>query len=416
MASSYLDHAYEPDPGSGVGLADPGQVVTCRERVLAPDGAVLGYALTLVRVAADGSPVETDDGGADPELHRQYVRLDLLNLVADRVAFIPGTPQMLEGSLPEHGGFIHLVVDLPERFEQERDAYRRLVALRASGVELCLHGYTGTALQKVLLPLVAFVTVEPASFAELPSLVSSAHAVGTRVLASGVRDAASRELCVGAGVDGLRGGEAVRADPDEQRGLHASQVQCLLALQLLVGGDVDLDQVASIIQVDPALTFGVLHLVNSGAFALGHGVETVQQALVLLGVRQVTTLIVALALDATPDPMDSLWRILARARTCEALAAEPAGYTVGLLSALVAELEVPADVVLDQIGVTLPVATAVRRLEGPLGRVLAAVLAHEHHDNVCVCRAGFTPAVVSSVYVRCLAESLATARSATRAS
>ncbi|NTW41423.1 MAG: HDOD domain-containing protein, partial [Cellulomonadaceae bacterium] len=248
----------------------------------------------------------------------------------------------------------------------------------------------------------------------LGEVVRAAHAAGTRVLATGVHDALTEDLCRLAAVDGLRGGSdhraAAAAESSAPKVLRAGQLQCLAALHLLNKGDVDLGEVGQVIDTDPVLTLRVLHLVNSGAFALRREIDTVQHAVVLLGVREIANLVTALAIDARPDAMDSLWRILARALTCELLSGDPAGYTVGMLSALIGELGVPADVVLDKVGVSPAVADAVRALEGPMGQVLAAVLAHERNDAVGVVWAGYSHVDVSDAYVACLADALATVR------
>jgi EAL and modified HD-GYP domain-containing signal transduction protein len=162
------------------------------------------------------------------------------------------------------------------------------------------------------------------------------------------------------------------------------------------------------------LTLRTLNLVNSGAFALRREVDTVHQAVVLLGVREVTVLVSTLLVDARPDAMDSLWFILARSLTCEILADDPAGYTVGMLSALAGQLGVPPEVILDKVGVSQAVRDAVAEETGPLGSVLAAVRAHERRDPGAVLEAGLLPAEVSSAYVRCVADALATARTVTR--
>ena len=63
-------------------------------------------------------------------------------------------------------------------------------------------------------------------------------------------------------------------------------------------------------------------------------------------VRRWWRIAATLLVDARPDAMDSLWFILARSLTCEILADDPAGYTVGMLSALAGQLGVPPEVIL----------------------------------------------------------------------
>ena len=112
--------------------------------------------------------------------------------------------------------------------------------------------------------------------------------------------------------------------------------------------------------------------------------------------------------------MDRLWVILARAMACEALSDDPAGYTVGMLSALAAQLGVPVEALLAKVGVSASVADAIRAEAGPLGNVLRAVRAHERSHTAGVLATGRAPGEVSRVYLGCLRDALAIARTVTR--
>lgn len=380
-----------------------------REPVVTTAGTVLGYVVT---VTADGVPPEAR---ALVE-HARYMELDLAAIVADRIAFIPATVPMLDGIFPEPVVPGRLVLDLPTRFEQLPDATDRATALRALGARLALVGYRATPTQDGLLRYVDFVVVDvrEVGVEALPGLVERARQAGPQVLVTGATDPATFERCVAAGVDGMRAvyGER-RPTGGQTRVLRAGELQCLAVLHLLSQPDVQLSEVAQVVDTDPVLTLRVLHLVNSGAFGIT-SVDTVLQAVVLLGARELTALVSALLVDARPDAMDSLWFILARALTCEALSDDGAGYTVGMLSALASELGLPPEVVVEKVGVSAMVADAVVDGSGPLGQVLTAVRAHENKDPDAVVAAGLDPAEVSDTYLRCVADALATAQTATR--
>jgi EAL and modified HD-GYP domain-containing signal transduction protein len=196
--------------------------------------------------------------------------------------------------------------------------------------------------------------------------------------------------------------------------LRAGQAQCLTILNLLNQPDASPVDVAQVVETDPVLTLRVLHLVNSGVYALGHQVDTVRQAVVLLGPAEVSTLVTALALEAQPGAMDRLWFILARAMACEVLADDGAAYTVGMLSALASQLGVPVNAVLAKVGVSQVLGDAIAREAGPLGQVLRAVRAHERSDPDGVVAAGMDPVIVSRVYLGCLRDALSIARTVTR--
>jgi EAL and modified HD-GYP domain-containing signal transduction protein len=385
-----------------------------RDPIVTIDGRVLGYTVTI-RLEQGPEDAPLNRSAHEAILHEQHLALDLASLVADRDLHVPAVGPMLDGFVPTPPEGGRLVVDLPPGFELVADAEPRAAALHSLGVGLDLSGFAATPLQVRLLPYLHSVTIDPMTLEQpLADVVEVAHEAGVAVLAAGVVDVDLLEACLAAGVDALRGSVAERARAVAQKVgpkvLRPGQLQCLVALHLLHQDHVDLGEIADLIDTDPVMTLRVLHLVNSGAFSLFSRVDTVHRAVVLLGVREVTALIAALAIDSRPGAMDSLWLILARALACESLADDAAAYTVGMLSALIDELGVPADVVLEKVGVSDVVSDAVRELAGDLGPVLTAVLAHEAGDTARISAAGFDPADVSDVYLTCLADALETAK------
>lgn len=397
-----------------------------RDPVTTLDGQVVGYVVS-VAPSAPAVPTQRPAGSAavaagrategpvaaPAEAHDHYLALHLPDVVADRYAFLPATPAMLEGHLPAPSAPGRLVLELPPGFEERDDAIERATVLRALGADLALTGYRGLPAQDALLPHVGYAVVDRAgTVLPLSLLVYRLHGAKVRALAPDVHDQAAVDECRAAGVDALYGGHAIRTEaPPEPpaRVLRAGELQCLAIMHLLQQPDADMAEVAQVVDTDPVLTLRLLHLVNSSAFGFGAGIDTTQQAVVLLGAREVSTLVASLLLDARPDAMDSLWFILARALTCEALTDDGAAYTVGMLSALAAQLALPVDLILDKVGVSATVRAAVKG-EGPLGAVLLAVRAHERKDSTGVLEAGMLPAEVSAAYMRCLADALETVR------
>ena len=183
-------------PASPVPLG--GGATVHRDPVVTLDGRVVGY---VVSVTVDDPPLPAD------LLHRQYMSLDLPNLVADRYAFVPATTQMLDGFVPVPAVPGRLVLQLPLGFEHSPDAAARAAALRGLGMELALLDYRGTGEQEAVLPHVGFVVVDPSiPGLPLPALVHHVHNAGARVLAADVHASDVEDACRAAGVDGLYGG------------------------------------------------------------------------------------------------------------------------------------------------------------------------------------------------------------------
>jgi c-di-GMP phosphodiesterase len=139
-------------------------------------------------------------------------------------------------------------------------------------------------------------------------------------------------------------------------------------------------------------------------------VTSLRQALVLIGPRRLRSWVVLTLLEGgtTRNTSDDLWSVLARAHTCQRLATDDGdlAFTIGLLSGCADLLGTDAAAVADGSGVGPQARQALLDGEGPAGRALQAVLAHERDDVAAVTAAGLVPFDVSRAYLESLSESL----------
>ena len=77
-------------------------------------------------------------------------------------------------------------------------------------------------------------------------------------------------------------------------------------LQMTQADDVSLADIARVIQQDPALTVKVLKVVNSSLFGMSRRISSVQQAMVVLGLRTVKVMVLSFSLvDTLKDRRNS---------------------------------------------------------------------------------------------------------------
>lgn len=156
----------------------------------------------------------------------------------------------------------------------------------------------------------------------------------------------------------------------------------LQALAELTTGEPSFEQLERVIEADVGLSVALLKHVNSAFFALPREIDTVREALVLLGARAVRRWATVVALNGTGAPDQLVALALLRARMCELLGQgtdeeRERLFTVGLFSAADALLDLPMAEVLEQLPLSSEVRDALERHEGRRGRVLSTVLRYE---------------------------------------
>ena len=165
----------------------------------------------------------------------------------------------------------------------------------------------------------------------------------------------------------------------------------LLNLLHLVQGDADTAELAKAMRLDPVLSFRILRYLNSPALALTRRIDSLEQAVTILG-RQKLARWLAVLLFSVREPQLSDWLLienaLTRGRLMEVLGAQslPGGhhdplFLTGIFSCLDRLLRRPLADILQ----AMPVADAIRQAllehQGPYASLLAVAEASEATDQ-----------------------------------
>ncbi|MBX2801961.1 MAG: HDOD domain-containing protein [Myxococcales bacterium] len=170
-----------------------------------------------------------------------------------------------------------------------------------------------------------------------------------------------------------------------QRSSTAPARQTLLRLVArLYDPDVSLQEIEQIVSSDVGLSYRILRIINSAYYHLPREVNSVRQAVALLGLRFTRTWVSLIALaDLGDAPTEVVTSAAVRAKMCERLAQlkrrdDPdAYYLSGLFSMLDAILDQPLKDVVGSLPLTPDIKQALLLKDGPIGQALRCVLAHE---------------------------------------
>lgn len=383
-------------------LEDRPAVFFNRMPLIAADGLVWGYCLAVV------DPTKTR-AGDEEKLEIALHELDLDKLAYTRPLLVPGTMNLLDGStaLPHHDGVLGLVI--PPELLKAPGAEEHMRRLRNEGVLTVLSDYRGGERQDELLPFASHVQVSFGSdVLDHADLVARASAAGVKVIAEGLPGGLQGSAWP-TGAQLVMDARYGAQQHETERQLSPNELACLEAVRLLAEDDVEPSKIATVLGTDPEMVMRLLHLVNASTEGLPNRVDSLQQAIVLLGPTKITGLVMASLISSTVKNIDNLWLLIARGAACRELAGgDDAAYTVGLLSALANETGIPTRTLAERTRVSREASAALILHEGPLGRILQAVIAHEHHDPEGVALAGLSPEAVALAYLEAIPWALST--------
>jgi EAL and modified HD-GYP domain-containing signal transduction protein len=369
-----------PAPAVAVAEAPPlvaepetDEIAVVRRPLTDPEGAVVGYELL----------VHAPDAGARATaalLLDAFGEIGLERLAGRHPAWIPMTPEFLleVGTPPVRPDRVVLQLSVTELSEQVLSALQRL---RFAGYTIATDGYDE---RLAALAQLVRIPVDGRSDDELQAAIAAPKQRGLQLVATGVANREELARCHALGFSVFQGDFFAAPDPTRQRRVGTGGISSLAALAEVAKPDATFEDLELAIGTDVGLSLKLLRYVNSAFFALPRTVESVREALTLLGTATVRRWATVMALvSATDAPEELVELALQRARMCEVLGgnrsldASDGHFTVGLFSVADALLDTPMEDVLATLPFSDEIQAALLRREGPKGELLKTVVAYE---------------------------------------
>jgi EAL and modified HD-GYP domain-containing signal transduction protein len=394
--------------------AGPG-LFAARQPILDTSRRIRGYELLYRQTASATTAAGPSTDVATAGVIEALFGIGFDTLTSGNRAFLNISRQLLLDGIPTVLPKDRVVLELGADVDADDDVLRACRELRLAGYTLALDDFTPSDRNAPLVPLAGFVKVDfqraSESGAGLPTDLPGHPAI----VAKHVETAGAFQGAVDGGYDLFQGFFLGKPVLKAGRAVAQQHVAGLTLLHALHDPDLTIAQLDNLVRRDAALCFLILRTVNSAAYALRTTVETIREALVLLGrdtVRRWAALW-ALAGLGRQTHSELLTMATVRARCCELLAAsagedhDPAeGFMVGLCSLLDAILEQPMPVVLASTPISGNVRAALLGADNIARRTLDCVVAYEQGEwEKCVAlgaAARLEPAVLPKAYAEAL--------------
>jgi len=338
-------------------------------------------------------------------------------LLRDKQLFLDAVPAMLSTDalfdLPPE----YTVLSLPAHYLMDADARAAVKAVRAGGVGISLRGLEVKHLTPALAPYASHVEMRFAGInvAAQARSYAAARQSSLRMVGRPVTNWIDYDACASLGLDAFVGKLHLTPRPGNPvTGLNAAQTIILQLMQMVQNND-DIPKLESVLKRDPALTYKLLRNINSAGFGAGREVQSIRQAISLMGYaplyRWLTMLLAsASASGYSPVLMETA---VVRGRLTELLGLHslPKGeaenlFVAGMFSLLDRLLGIPMKEVLETIPLPPEVVRALMSREGMYGPYLALAEACELSSNLVGALAGsleLNPLEVNKAHLSALA-------------
>ncbi|MET3129832.1 c-di-GMP-related signal transduction protein [Oxalobacteraceae bacterium GrIS 1.11] len=363
-----------------------------REPLLDPKQRVIGYELSWQQHGAAPS------SGAEMEALVGFVASQLNDdergwLLHDKLLFLDAVPAMLSTDA---------LFDMPPEFTvlsiqsselANPDTLAAVRGLRAGGVGIALRDPDPSMFTKNLAGTASFIEVRfsGADVAAQARVFAALKQSSVRMVGRPVSTWTDFDACAALGLDAFVGKLHLTPRPGNPvKGLNPAQT-VILQLMQMVKKNAEIKQLEDALKRDAALSYKLLRFINSASFSLGREVQSLRQALALLGYAPLyrwLTLLLATASTSGYSPV-LMETAVVRGRLAELLGVAALGknaaenlFVAGMFSLLDRLLGLPMAEVLDTIQLPDDVVAALLTRGGLYGPYVALSEACELNSDL----------------------------------
>ncbi len=359
-----------------------------RQPIFDTKGRVYAYELLFRSGLHNYFDCDDQDHAAASVIANSNLLFDLNEMTSGTRAFINCTRRVLTEELMTTLPRNQVVVEVLEDVEPDPELIAACKALKQQGYVLALDDFVYHKNYEPLLELADIIKVDflLSDVEEQERLAKTMIPRGIKMLAEKVETHEVYEHARQMGYQYFQGYFFAKPVIISRKDIPTNKMQFMRILKEVHSEDVDFQKLGKTIQSEVSLSYKLLKLINSAAFALRHRVTSIVQALSLLGLKEIRSWVSLLSISFMADdkPAELINSSLIRARLCEELAL-PCGFgarkddmfLMGLFSLLDTIMSRPIDEILSEIQVEEDIHEALIGEPGPLNNILELVKAME---------------------------------------
>ncbi|WP_136414369.1 MULTISPECIES: EAL domain-containing protein [Oxalobacteraceae] len=364
-----------------------------RQPILDRSQALVAYEL-LFRNAAVGPANITNDLSATASVIAHASQLGMEKVIGNVLGYVNVDAAVLMSDIFQFLPREQVVLEIVETMKVTPEILARIEQLVQEGFRFALDDViTDSDDVQKLLPLVEIIKFDlrDMPLSALLKLTPRFRSANKKLLAEKVENQEQFDTCLELGFDYFQGYYFAKPVILSGKKLSPSQL-AIMQLMTLITSDADTSEVERAIKNDVSLCFNLLRLVNTPAVGVRRRIDSVNQALLLLGRNQLQRWL-QIMLYAEPckkgQSMTPLLTLAAtRGKLLELIAQqyEPhnrsiadTAFTVGIMSLMDTLFSIPMAEILEQVAVVDAVSDALLHRRGDFGDMLKLA---EHMERI----------------------------------
>lgn len=387
------------------------EIFVGRQPIFTRDLDVYAYELMPHSATESDTDTASADTATSQVIINAFMEIGIDKLVGKKTAFITLTEHFLQSDyelpLPKD----RVILKIPSYVNITDEVINGTKRLADAGFKLAIDNYLQHPPLQALSSMASIIdiNIENLKESEIRAHLKILKKLHPIILADHVKTHDEYDTCRDVGVDYIQGYFLNRPRIISGESLDSNQMSIINLLSTLYNPETDTDTIVDVISKDVALSYKILQLMNSAFFSRSNKIESIKQATVMLGRKQLCTWASMMALTGMDNkPREQVRISMIRARSCELLA-EKAGlkpadsfFTVGMFSSLDLLMDKSLEELIPPLPLADSVVAALLNREGDLGDAINCTLAQEQGDWINIRFADLSPEDLSDINIEAI--------------
>jgi len=358
-----------------------------RQPIYNRNKGVMGYELLYRSNAVNRASITDGDKASCETILNSFMHIGIDNIAGSAFAFINLPREFIvdEDLTPMFNE--QAVLEILEDIKPDDEVIDGIVRLKANGYRIALDDFV------LRDELIAFV--ELADFIKIDIHASTKEEIKTqfnllkkyksKLIAEKVETYELYQFCYDLGFDYFQGYFFCHPEMLKQKSLPSNKMVILNLIKKLQNPDIETSDLEQILVQDITLSYKLLRYINSAAFGLRREVDSIKDAIILLGIDNLKNWISLIMMSKIIEtkPTELIVTGMIRGKMCELLAekyhpeVKHQMFIIGLFSVLDALMDQPLIDLLDTVILSTEIKLALLDKVGTQGEIYNYVLQYE---------------------------------------
>ncbi len=347
-----------------------------------------------------------------------FYELNNQKFLDGKITFITFTPNLLLKNIPKMFASNRLVIQIDDSVLVHPLARKIIYRFKKQGYQIAIRDFEFAPRYFSILDIVDYIKIDftgmnESSLRNIAGMGSNMH---KSIIAYNVNTPETLDLAVELNCDYMEGANVAQQFSSKVHRMDHMQSNFFQLMVAITKDEPNIDEITEIVSRDVTLAFPLIKLVNSAYFALRNRVQSVKQALIILGLGQLKEWVYLLSFkDGSNDYPEELLRMsFLRAHFCSELTpyvadleiSKSEAYLMGMFSTLGSLLEVPLEDAISELFLSDAVKNALLRQEGRCGTLYRLVQCYENADwkgmTFCAQELQIPESILTQKYFECV--------------